>query len=338
MSEFGQRNFARGRKHLDGTLDDLSVGYHPRVEDSDRHSFLTTRSRNSELWFVNNRPLEKAVLGYAAKYSQKYGSKLYGLAIEGNHIQGVAAFPHLNRAAFMRDFKSCVARAVPRYTTFPGGTFFGRRYSEEQLPSPEDLEEYFFYTVLQPVQDGLVERISDYNGYNCFHDAVWGIERQFEVMNWKNFNKARKRNPRVPSSRFITIVTLKYDRIPGYEQLSTREYALMMSKKLEERRQRIVEERRAKGLGFMGPEKLKKVKPGSIPRNTKTSTITSHRPRVLCVCPVRRAHHLGIYFDTYWAYKDASKRYRAGDLSVVFPPGTYKPALSPPAYIADPTL
>ena len=47
-----------------------------------------------------------------------------------------------------------------------------------------DIEEQFFYTVLQPVQDGLVPNINEYPGYNCFEDAIQGKERVFKVINW----------------------------------------------------------------------------------------------------------------------------------------------------------
>jgi hypothetical protein len=33
------------------------------------------------------------------------------------------------------------------------------------------------------------------------------------------------------------------------------------------------------------------------------------------------------YFSIYFAYKETSNRYRAGDLDVEFPAGTYKPPL-----------
>jgi hypothetical protein len=194
------------------------MAYHPRIETADMGSFLTTRSRNSELWFANNPALERSTLGYAAKYTQRYSVKLYALAIEGNHIQGPADFPLCNRAAFMRDFNSTVARAVRRVTpSYPGGRFWGRRYSSEFLPGPEDIERQFFYTVLQAVQDGLVTKISDYKGYNCFHDAVWGITRKFEVVRWGEYHAAKRHNQAVAIKDYTDIYELKYERLPGYE-------------------------------------------------------------------------------------------------------------------------
>ena len=299
-------------------------------------SFVTTRSRNSELWFVNNSKLQDAVLGYAAKFCARYNVKLYALAIEGNHIQAPADFPQCNRALFMRDLNSCIARAVPRHTPeYPGGRFWQRRYSSEFLPGGDDIEDKFFYTVLQAVQDGLVEKLSDYPGYNCFHDAVWGIERKYKVVRWGEYNAARSYNPRVSKKDYTDIITLKYERLPGYEHLSQQGYAILMHKKLEERRVKIVNERKSKGLGFADRQVLLDIRPGAKPRATKTAFRYSHRPRILAVCTERRRAASAWYFSVYAQYKEASRRYRTGELEVEFPPGTYMPpaiirAIPPP--------
>ena len=302
------------------------MAYHPRIESKTHASFLTTRSIRSELWFINNRPLEEAILAYAAKFADRYSVKLYGLAIEGNHIQGPALFPKANRAAFMRDFNSCVARAIPRYTPeHGGGRFWGRRYSSEFLLAPEDIEEYFFYTVLQPVQDGLVEKISEYPRYNCFHDAVCGISRRYKFVEWGEYNAKKRYNSNASIRDYTRVVHLKYDRLPGYEHLSQKEYIKVMSEKLEGRRIAIVKARYAAGGSFMGREKLLRLKRGSIPKKTKTSSLTSHRPRILSVCNKRRAEGRAWYFQIYFDYKAASREYRAGNVAVRFPQGTYRP-------------
>lgn len=306
------------------------MGYHPRIETAEYASFLTTRSRNSELWFVNNEPLEDAILGYVAKYSKRYNVRLYGLAIEGNHIQAPAHFPDLNRANFMRDLNSSIARAIPRLTPeYRGGRFWARRYSSEILPAPDDIEEYVFYTALQPIQDGLVERISEYPGYHFFHDAVWGIKRKFEVVNWAAYNEAKRFKKSVRVKDFIETVTLEYSRIPGYEHLTWKEYATMMYDKLEKRRLVIVNDRKSQKLGFAGKHNLKLTPRGSLPKDSKTSLTQSHRPRVLSVCDIRRAECKNWYFSIYFEYQHASREYRSGNLSIEFPKGTYKPYIPP---------
>ena len=308
------------------------MAYHPRIETSEMASFITTRSRNSELWFVNNPRLEQAILAYAARFTNRYDVELYALAIEGNHTQMPASFPKANRSEFMRDFNSSVAKAVPRLCPeYTGGKLWARRYSVEYMPAPEDIEDRFFYTVLQPVQDGLVEKISDYPGYNCFSDAVKGVSRKFKFVRWGEYNAAKRFNPKVKIKDYTDIVKLKYSRLPGYEDMSQREYSKLMHEKLEKRRLEVVERRKREGLGFAGREVLRRAKPGSIPENTKTSTQNSHRPRVLCICPIRRREALEWYFAIYEQYKEASRRYRAGELDVEFPPGTFRPYSKPGA-------
>jgi hypothetical protein len=302
------------------------MSYHPRIECKDVASFQTTRSCNSELWFVNNKPLEEAILGYAARYSTRYEVKLYALAIEGNHIQKTAAFPNANRASYMRDFNSTVARAVPRYQLhYPGGRLWARRYSAEYMVGHQDIEDRFFYTVLQAVNDGLVDDIAEYPGYNCFEDAVTGTARKYKVVRWKEYNDARRWNKSVSIEDFTELCTLKYERLPGYESLSQAEYATLMRQKLKERTDTIIKARNGKPSA--GAALLKKTKPGARPKSTKTSGPKDHRPRIHAKCPERRSAGETWYFNIYFEYKAASKRYRAGELDVAFPAGTYKPPL-----------
>jgi hypothetical protein len=219
-----------------------------------------------------------------------------------------------------------VTRLTPDH---PGGGVWGRRYSQEFLPGAPDIEDRFFYVALQPVQDGLAERLSEYPFYHFFDDAVWGIPRKFKVMNWDKFTRAKRRDPQAKARDFIEEFTLKYDRLPGYEHLSQKEYAHLMYDKLEQRRIVEVARRRAEGKGFMGREALLRVRPGTPALNPKTSTRNTHRPRVLSVCPDRRAAVTSWYFSKQQAYEKASVSYRAGDRTVEFPTGMYKPYIKP---------
>lgn len=305
---------------------EFAVSYHPRIETSHVATFQTTRTLHSRLWFVNNPDLEEAILGYAAKYAARYAVKLYAMAIEGNHIQFPALFPKANRAQFMRDFNSSVARIVPRYQrNHPGARFWARRYSAEYLPGPDDIEEQFFYTVLQPVQDGLVDSIHEYPGYNCFDDAIHSRPRRFKVVRWKEYHDALRWDAKISVSDFTEYVELKYERLPGYENFSTAEYVRCMRRKLKERTEEILAKRQ--GATSAGAKRLEQVAAGSLPNKTKTSTIKSHRPRILSKDDRRRAEGKAWYFSIYYDYRDKSEQYRNGFLEVCFPPGTYKPPI-----------
>lgn len=105
------------------------MGYHPRIETNQYADLITSRTRNSELWFANNQPLEREILGYTAKYTARYNISLYAFALEGNHLHMVVQVHDGNRGNFMRDLKSSIAKAIPRCTpSHPGGQVWGRRY------------------------------------------------------------------------------------------------------------------------------------------------------------------------------------------------------------------
>ena len=302
------------------------MSYHPRIECKKIATFQTTRTQNSELWFVKNRELEDRILGYAAKYAKRYGVKLYALSIEGNHIQFPGLFPKGNRAHFMRELNAIVARINPRYhKRHPGGKFWARRYSAEYLAGDGAIEKQFFYTVLQPVYDGLVDCIEKYRWYNCFEDAIHERVRTYKVVKWKEYNDAKRWNSEVKVEDFTELCELKYERLPGYEDYSKEEYIKEMREKLKEWTEIALSERRAKKAA--GAEALERVVPGSIPRHTKVSGREDHRPRTLGERrrDIKEADEW--YFNIFFRYQRASKRYRAGEKHVRFPRGTYKPPL-----------
>lgn len=302
--------------------------HHPRIEHPEYAAFTTVRSRNSELWLANNRAVERAALGYIAKYSNKYQVILYALALEGSHVHTCSQYPLSNRAQFCRDVNSSIARAVARLTPeYPGGRLWARRYSSEVVPSHEDIERQFFYTVLQPVKDRLVDRLSDYPFYSCFNDAISGNVRRFKIVNWTSFNERRRWNPNERIADHVETFELRFKRLPGYELLSPREYKQMMLKKLEEHRRRILTETTTPALGRMA---LLRVKPGTKAKNPKQSARTEFRPRILCSCPELRRYMYDWYFDHFYRFKLASLRYRTGELTVRFPIGMYRPSATRP--------
>ena len=297
-----------------------------RIENPRVGSFGTARTINSVLWFVNNRPLEERILGYLARYQEKHQVPLYAFVFQGNHYHVNALFPNSNRAAFYRDFNARSAEAVRALVPeFPGGPLFERRYSEQALPRQEDIEESFFYCALQPVHAGLVKDSLEYPGYNSFFDAISGIERTYKIIDWARYNDKKRFNKKLSIKDFTHEYRFKYQRLPGYEHLSQREYKKLMLGKYEERRKKIVAEYLARGHRFLNSAELKKVRPGSLPKNTKKSTRYDRRPLVLTSCLETKKHYLSWYFSIYAWYKKASRRYLRGAAKVEFPNGTYKP-------------
>ncbi len=310
--------------------------YLPRIETDKYCSFITTRCRNSELWFINNPILEEKILQKVTKYSNIYNITLYALAIEGSHIHQIIHTPDKNRSPYMRDQNSTIAKLVPKYCpNYSGGKLWERRYSSQMLAmhgttNGGDIENYFFYTVLQPVQDGLVKRISEYKGYNCFLDAIYGHRRSYTELDFISYDKAKKINAKVKKSNYETTYHLEYKRLPGYEDLTQKQYVKLMIKKLNERQDELIRAREAEGLGFLGAAAMALIVPGTPAINPKKSERYSLRPQGLSACKLVKQEIDDFVFDQYSKHKIASFKYREGDFNVEFPPGMYRPYVGPP--------
>ena len=297
-----------------------------RIECADYWSLVTSRTINSRLWFVNNPELEKHCLTHLARYRELRGVDLYSFCLMGNHHHEVALFPNLNRSDFYRDLNARIAEGTKHFVEdFEGGPVFERRYSQQFLPLKEDLEHYFFYCALQAVQSGLCEHPDDYPGYNSFQDAINGTRRVFRWVDWASYNERKRYNKKLKPEDFTTEHILEFKRLPGYEHLSQAEYKKLMLKKREERRLKLVEERKAKGLGFLTRGKVLEIVPGTKPETTKKSTRESKRPLVLTKCLEAKKVVLEWYFSIFAAFKVAVKVYRLGKLDAEFPKGTYRP-------------
>jgi len=278
--------------------------------------------------FANNQRLEQRALGYLAKYVQHYRLRMNAMVFSGSHYHLLNRFTEFNRAPFYRDLNARIAEAVKATVpSFQGGKIFERRYSEQAIPTDKDLIERFWYCTLQAVQAGLCRRISDYPGYNSFYDAIYGITRSFEVIDWSRYSQVKRYNPSVKPRDFATFYELTYERLPGYEHVSQKEYAKVMLAELAKRTKAIVAELEKKGHVFLTKAQLKKVSRNSCAKNPKVSDRNSYRPLVLTSCPVAKKNFLEWYFSIYYRYKRAVKNYMAGDMSADFPPGTYRPPL-----------
>ena len=309
-----------------------------RIEDNTVESFITSRTINSRLWFVNNKKFEARVLGYIAKAQQNCSAVLFSVVFQGNHIHILALFPLDNRADFMRNVNARTAEAV-RYTVdeFEGGPVFERRYSEQSVVTDSDIQDRFLYCALQPVNAGLCKKISEYPGYNSFADASSQIVREYKVIDWTGYNKTKKYNPDVRIVDYTKYYPLKYSKLPQYADLSRKDYKEKVHALVEERRLTIVNKKLGEGYYYPDPSILKEVKPGSFPRQTKKNKPYEAAPQIFCsdieVRKERLAHRKTICLQ----YRDASKAYLAGAEFVKFPPNTYKPPcfmIKPPPILA----
>ena len=298
------------------------------IENKEHVSFITTRTAGSKLWFINDKYLELLVLGVLGRYQEMYGAVIYAFILMGNHYHLIANFPRGNRAKFMRDFNSSVGRLVGRIVKVHGRrSVWARRYSHQVLPNHDDVKHWFYYSALNPVYSGLVARMHEYECYNSFHDAAAGVSRTVKWIDWSAYQLKSRYNKDVKPSDFEKEYKLTYTRLPGTENMSSKEYEEMLLGELKTRQDTAVEARRSAGKGFLGIDGLRSQVVGSEPKNTKTSSRYSFRPLVLTLCLVTKKRFLEAYFAIFDQFVEASRAFRNGDRLALFPRGTYPPLL-----------
>ncbi len=291
-------------------------------------SFATRRCRNSQLVYANNKPLQERTLGALGKYLEKYGTEIYAFCLFGSHDHSLLNFAPGTKSAFFRDFGARTAEAIKKFVpSFGGGSVFERRTSEQAVPPEANGHlESVMYTVLQPITDGLCKNLSDYPGFNSSHYLVTGKPLEVEFFNGSAYRKARyNKGRKVDPSKYIERYTIKFARIPGYEEMPQKEYAAFLCGEFEKRRTAIIEAYDKEGYKWPHPNSLKRTKCTDCAKNPKKSEPGSGRPLVICKCPVRRREFLNWYFDKAIKFKEASKSYLAGNRNAVFPAGTNKP-------------
>jgi len=296
------------------------------IEDPTATYLITTRTAGSKLWFINNPELEYKILAALARYQSIYQVIIYSFILMGNHYHLEARFPNANRALFMRDFNSAVARLVGRaYDIHGRGSVWARRYSYQILPRTEDIKHWFYYVALNPVSSGLVENPKDYPSYNSYFDSIAGKNRTYKWINWSMYLMKKRYDENLKPEDCTTEYTLTFSRLPGFEELTQPEFQNRMQEELYERTKELIQSRFKEGKGFATKEKLLCQEIGSAPKHTKLSTRTSFRPLVLTLCMETKQQFLSLYFSIKELFTKASEAFRKGIYDVAFPVGTYPP-------------
>jgi REP element-mobilizing transposase RayT len=296
------------------------------IENKDWIVFITTRTAQSRLWFINNKSLERDILSCLARYQAVYMVEIFGFILMGNHYHLIARFPHENRASFMRDFNAAVARLVSRYYHVKGRrSVWARRYAYQILPEDFDTEHWYLYLVTNPVSSGIVDDIARYPSYCSHQDLVTNRTRSFLWTDWSAYCLAKRTKRSVKLEEFQYRYELYISRLPKHRKLSLSAFAKIMSDKIRSRTFALIAERKKARRGFLGRQLLLLQKIGSFPRTTKESTRQSKRPVVLSVSVEAKKRMLQIYRMIKNQFLYASWLFRSGSFQYKFPPGTYMP-------------
>jgi hypothetical protein len=184
---------------------------------------------------------------------------------------------------------------------------------------------YFLYTILNPTSSGITKDPLAGGRPNALSVIREGGTKSFRWFHRRDYENARRKNPKVDKERYFSSHTLTISRLPGLKSRPERSYLQTVEALIEQQRQAIIAQRRAKGVGFLGMAKLSAQTAGAKPHYTKNSTKDSYNPLVLSDCPRTKRKRITEYMNIWELYHKASEAFRQGDLSVSFPVNCYRP-------------
>ena len=273
---------------------------------------VTVRTEEARYYLRPSKDIKRIVAGVLARYQEILGITIYAFVIMSNHMHLLLDDPNANLDEFMENVDKEIARRV-NFKLQRRGKFWSRRYRDQAVTNEKDLLEAYLYIITNPVKHGAVR-----------HPSLWpGFSSYEQILSGKSTYHCFKHYSAKDDEEKETWHELKVSPLPLFKELSTSERQATILKLIEERTAKLVDKRTENGQGFMGPEAVKQVDPFDTPKNVnRTPTgncYSKDADTILCFKKKER--------ERVAAYREASFRFRLGDLTVIFPEFSFKPPL-----------
>jgi putative transposase len=292
----------------------------------DPHSLvsITCRTVQGRFLFKPGPDFNDRFLGILGRAQRRHNLILNAVSVLSNHLH-ILAVPESARqlAAFMRDFKSKLAREVNRLTGW-SGPVFERRYtmilvSNEEAAQVERLQ----YGLSQGCKENLVERVEDWPGVHSARALLAGEPLTGHWFSRTLEYAARRRGETFDPLQYATLETLILSPLPCWKHLSPEQYRERVYSLIGDIDRETTAARARTGHPPLGI--------GAI-----LSQDPHYRPGKLARSPAPFVHaaskaaRLALYEAYGWfvaAYRQAAEKLRGGDRTACFPAGSFPPAL-----------
>jgi hypothetical protein len=274
------------------------------------------------------KPSTINIIGAAfARALAKHPVRLHWLASNVNHLHfGFSVDEESRRElkAFLQQAHSLIARQINAMYQREGHLFAGKaRFTT--CRDDAAAEQQLFYALLNPVKDGLVERVADTPFMSVFEHLASGVPLRFWYIDyeaWWGAGGPQKKGNRL--KKYLRWVELPLTPLPGWAELTTRQVRTRIRRHVSELEQVAERERKAGRRKVVGVAALYRLDPRSRP-----STPRSSGPQPLCHASDKETRKA---FGRDWRellreYRRASSDYRQGNWEREFPDGTYPPPL-----------
>jgi hypothetical protein len=305
------------------------MGMHPRWFRANRAYSQTQRTVDRQFLLRPSKAIRNIIGASAARAQRTHPVKIYWLEANINHEHiGIAALSdspeHLNNLVkFKRTYHRLLAEEVNRLHGRDGALFSSRAHITECVDD-ESIEQQFFYALTNPVKDGLVDRVVQWDGLSSYGALARGETESFVYYDRTAWNKAGGKRGKRPLQAFARSVSIVYSPLPAWEGMPAGQRETHIRREIRGMEKAFREERELAGRGCVGPARLEKTDPRDRPAQLPVRT-----PKPLChAASAEAARAYNEEFREFLkSYGKASVLYRSGMFDVEFPAGSIKPPL-----------
>lgn len=282
---------------------------------------ITLRTRQARLMLRSSERTNEIIGGVVARYQELYGIKLHTYIFLGNHYHLVLSDPESNLWRFEQSVNREISRRL-NWELRHEGSIWGRRYDDQIAVEDEDALEALLYVTLNGVHHGLAYHPADWPGVNAHEQLRDGNPRIYSFVSYSAYTKAKLRNRKARIEDFTTKHQITLTPLPGLGVDTIEEQWKIIEPLLQKRLGELRKERKLTP-GMFRQAQYSKQNPFSKPKSV------SRAPRPICYTKSLSAKR--IFKEFYHAlrdtYHEVSRRFRAGEFSLLFPPHTLKPPL-----------
>jgi hypothetical protein len=307
----------------------FKMGMHPRWVRSDLVTSTTQRTIDRQFLFKPDPFIRNLIGASAARAFARFPVLIYWLEYNINHEQaGIAPIDDTPAAAtnlvrFKQLFHRLVAQGVNGYLDREGAVFSSRSRDVHCVDN-ESVEDRYFYALLNPVKDGLCDRIRHWGGFSSYASVCEGRHETYTYIDLTAWHQAGGARAKIPKKAFEKTISLQFAVLPGWEKLTVSQRQTRIRRRVRELEQHYRAEREAAGRFAMTPERMAKINHRDRPKNRPAGT---RKPLCHAASVAAAKRYKAEHQSFCLSHRLSSIHFLSGYYDVEFPRGSFRPPL-----------
>lgn len=296
-----------------------------RMYGADGIYFVTARTAQGRCLLRPSPQVREILGGILARAARRYGVGLRGYVFMSNHLHLLVRARGVALSRFMQFLLANIARKIGTLHEWRG-PFWQRRFSCEPVLDAEAELGRLRYILSHGVKERLVAHHDEWPGLTCLK-ALEGEARRFPFFNW-DWRWRRRALAGVGrwSEKLVELESLEVEPIAAWARCDAPTRALLARSLVDE----IAAQYATAGKRVVGVRAILR----ESPRREVALQPRPGRPLCHSSSQLVRLQWLRLYAEFRQAYREASQRFRAGELTVEFPPWALAPAPGVPRSVA----